>query len=228
MHPTHIPLRVATGAFILNSGITKLKAGEEEQQQMHGWASSTYPFLKDLKPGEFTKLLAYGEIGLGAALLLPTVPSAVAGGALAAFGAGLTGMYLKTPGMTQDDGIRPTGEGTGLAKDVWLVGAGLTLAMQSFLSGTKSAAQSVADGVAGAAGAVAGGVTGAASSVGHGITDAVSGAASSVGHGLSGAVGAGASKGKGGVHSLLDSAHDKREDLADALADLAESLVGKR
>lgn len=213
MHPTHVPLRVATGAFILNSGLGKLKAGEEEQQQMHGWASSTYPFLKDLKPGEFTKLLAYGEIGLGAALLLPTVPSAVAGGALAAFGAGLTGMYLKTPGMTQEDGIRPTAEGTGLAKDVWLVGAGLTLAMQSFLSGTKHAAQSVADGVAGAAGAVAGGVTGAASSVGHGIT---------------GAVGKGASKGKGGVHSLLDSAHDKREDLADALADLAESLVGTR
>lgn len=213
MHPTHVPLRVATGAFILNSGLGKLKAGEEEQQQMHGWASNTYPFLKDLKPGEFTKLLAYGEIGLGAALLLPTVPSAVAGGALAAFGAGLTGMYLKTPGMTQEDGIRPTAEGTGLAKDVWLVGAGLTLAMQSFLSGTKHAAQSVADGV-----------SNAASSVGTGI----SGAASSVGAGLTGAVGAGAAKSRGGVHSLLDTAHDKREDLADALADLAESIVGRR
>lgn len=213
MHPTHVPLRVVTGAYILNSGLNKLKAGEEEQQQMHGWASSVYPFLGELKPKEFSKLLGYGEIGLGAALLLPTVPSAVAGGALAAFGAGLTGMYLKTPGMTQDDGIRPTTEGTGLAKDVWLVGAGLTLAMQSFLSGTKHAAQSVAGGVAGAAGAVAGGVTGAASSVGSGLTSAV---------------GAGASKSKGGVHSLLDSAHDKREELADTLADLAESLVGKR
>lgn len=213
MHPTHVPLRLATGAFILNSGLGKLKAGEEEQQKMHGWASSTYPFLKDLKPGEFSKLLAYGEIGLGAALLLPTVPSAVAGTALAAFGAGLTGLYLNTPGMTQDDGIRPTQEGTGPAKDVWLVGAGLTLAMQSFLSGTKSAAKSVA-----------GGVSGAVGSVGSGI----SGAAGSVGSGIAGAVGAGASKGKGGVSSLLDTAHDKREDLADALADLAESLVGRR
>ena len=213
MHPTHVPLRLATGAFILNSGLGKLKAGEEEQQQMHGWASGAYPFLKDCRPGEFSKLLAYGEIGLGAALLLPTVPSAVAGTALAAFGAGLTGMYLNTPGMTQDDGIRPTQEGTGLAKDVWLVGAGLTLAMQSFLSGTKSAAKSVA-----------GGVSGAVGSVGSGI----SGAAGSVGSGIAGAVGAGASKGKGGVSSLLDTAHDKREDLADALADLAESLVGRR
>lgn len=213
MHPTHVPLRVVTGAYILNSGVNKLKAGEEEAQQMHGWASSVYPFLGELKPKEFSKLLGYGEIGLGAALLLPTVPSAIAGGALAAFGAGLTGMYLKTPGMTKDDGIRPTAEGTSLAKDVWLVGAGLTLAMQSFLSGTKHAAQSVADGV-----------SNAATSVGTGISDA----ATSVGSGLTGAVGAGATKSRGGVHSLLDTAHDKREDLADALADLAESIVGKR
>src|SRR5690606_4995210 len=104
MHPTHVPLRVATGAFIVNSGLNKLKAGEEEQEQMHGWASSVYPMFKDMKAGDFTKLLGYGEIGVGALLLLPTVPSAVAGSALAAFGAGLTGMYLKTPGMTQEDG----------------------------------------------------------------------------------------------------------------------------
>lgn len=206
MHPTHVPLRVATGAYVLNSGINKLKAGEEEQQEMHGWASSVYPVFKDLKAGEFTKLLAYGEIGLGAALLIPKVPSAVAGAGLAAFGAGLTGLYLNTPGMTEDDGIRPTKEGTGLAKDVWLVGAGLTLATQSFLSGTAAAAKNVA----------------------HGISDA----ASSVGHGITGAVGAGAAKSRSGVAGLfdsaLDTAHDKREDLADALADLAESLVGRR
>lgn len=29
--------------------------------------------------------------------------------------------------MTLDDGIRPSPEGVGVAKDVWLVGAGLTL-----------------------------------------------------------------------------------------------------
>lgn len=217
MHPTHIPLRVATGAYILNSGINKLKAGEEEQEEMHGWASSVYPVFKELKAGEFSKLLAYGEIGLGAALLIPKVPSAVAGGALAAFGAGLTGLYLNTPGMTEDDGVRPTKDGTGLAKDVWLVGAGLTLATQSFLSGTAAAARGVAQGV-----------SNAASSVGSGISDA----ASSVGSGISGAVGAGAAKSRSGVAGLFDSAmdtaHDKREDLADALADLAESLVGRR
>ncbi len=203
MHPTHVPIRVATGAYILNSGLTKLKADEETQEQLHGWASSVYPVFKDMRSGDFTKLLGYGEVGLGALLLLPTVPSAVAGGALASFGAGLVGMYLKTPGMTQEDGIRPTSEGVATAKDVWLVGAGLTLAMQSFLSGTRHAARSVADGV-----------TGAASSVRQGVSDAVSGA-----------VGSASSSASGGVKGLLSSAHHAREDLADALADLAESMV---
>lgn len=210
MHPTHVPLRLTTGAFIVNSGLNKLKADQEAAEQMHGWASSVYPMFKDMKPAEFTKLLGYGEIGVGALLLLPTVPSAVAGGVLAAFGSGLVGMYLNTPGMTQDDGIRPTEEGTAVAKDVWLVGAGLTLAMQSFLSGTKHAAEAVAGGVTGAAGAVAGGVTGAASSVASGVT---------------GAMGSGSTKAEKGVKGLLSSAHDARADLADTLADLAESLV---
>ncbi|WP_202613672.1 hypothetical protein [Ornithinimicrobium cerasi] len=210
MHPTHVPIRLATGAYILNSGLNKLKADEEGQEQMHGWASSVYPMFKDMKAGDFTKLLGYGEIGVGALLLLPTVPSAIAGGALAAFGAGLTGMYLKTPGMTESDGVRPTTEGTSLAKDVWLVGAGLTLASQSFLSGTKHAAQAVAGGVSNAAGAVTGGVAGVAGSVASGVTGAVHSGSS------------GASK---GVKGLLESAHDAREELADALADLAESML---
>lgn len=203
MHPTHVPIRVVTGAYILNSGLTKLKADEEAQEQMHGWASGVYPVFKDMKAGDFTKLLGYGEIGLGAMLLLPTVPSAVAGSALAAFGAGLVGMYLKTPSMTLEDGIRPSPEGVATAKDAWLVGAGLTLAMQSFLSGTKHAARSVADGV-----------TGAASSVAHGVSGAVTGA-----------VGSASSSASGGVKGLLSSAQHAREDLADALSDLADAMV---
>ena len=57
------------------------------------------------------------------------------------------GMYLKTPSMTQEDGIRPTQEGTGVAKDVWLVGAGLTLLTQGLTSATKAGAKSVGRGV---------------------------------------------------------------------------------
>ena len=39
----------------------------------------------------------------------------------------LVGMYFKTPSMTRDDGIRPSQEGTAPAKDICLVGVGLTL-----------------------------------------------------------------------------------------------------
>lgn len=141
MHPTHIPLRAATGAYILNSGLSKLGADEETAQGMHGMATGAYPFLDVLEPKTFAMALACGEIALGGALLAPMVPSAVAGTALAGFGAGLVGMYLRTPGMTREDGIRPTQEGTAVAKDIWLVGAGLTLATQSFLSGTKAVAK---------------------------------------------------------------------------------------
>ena len=42
-------------------------------------------------------------------------------------------MYFKTPSMTLDDGIRPSHEGMALAKDIWLVGAGLTLVGQGIL-----------------------------------------------------------------------------------------------
>lgn len=156
MHPTHIPLRAVTGAFILNSGLNKLGADQEAAEGMHGMAAGAYPFLSGMDPKSFAEVLAYGEIALGAALLAPMVPSAVAGTALAGFGAGLVGMYLRTPGMTREDGIRPTEAGTGLAKDVWLVGAGLTLATQSFLSGTKAVAKNAGRSARGAAGNLAG------------------------------------------------------------------------
>lgn len=141
MHPTHIPLRVATGAFILNSGIGKLGADEETAAGLHGMAAGAYPVFEDVEPQLFARLLAYGEIALGAALLLPKVPSAAAGVGLAGFGASLVGLYLRTPGLTEEDGIRPSPDGVPIAKDVWLVGAGLTLATQGALSGVKSAAK---------------------------------------------------------------------------------------
>lgn len=151
MHPTHIPLRVTAGAFILNSGLGKIGASPEAAEGYHGMASTAYPVFKNVKPKDFTEALAYGEIALGTALLAPMVPSAVAGTALAGFGAGLVGMYLKLPGMTREDGIRPTEQGLGLAKDVWLVGAGLTLATQSAFGAARSAAKNASSSAKGLA-----------------------------------------------------------------------------
>jgi hypothetical protein len=122
-----LPGRVTAGAFILNAGLGKWSADEETAARLHGMAVGTYPLLAKLKPKDFARLLSVGEITLGAALLLPVVPAAVAGAGLTAFSASLLGLYARTPGMTREDGIRPSQQGTPLAKDVWMLGIGIGL-----------------------------------------------------------------------------------------------------
>lgn len=139
MNLTHAPLRLATGAYILNSGLTKLGADQATAEQLHGFASTAYPALAGQQPAAFTRRVAIAEIALGAALITPKVPSALVGVALAGFGAGLLGLYARVPGMRQPGTIRPTADGTALAKDVWLVGAGATLSLQGFANGAKRA-----------------------------------------------------------------------------------------
>jgi hypothetical protein len=93
----------------------------------HGMAVGTYPFLSKMKPKDFVRLLAASEIALGTALLLPVVPAALAGAGLTAFASGLLGLYARTPGMTKEGSLQPTQQGIALAKDVWMLGIGLTL-----------------------------------------------------------------------------------------------------
>jgi hypothetical protein len=123
----HLPPRIATGAFILNSGIGKLSADDATAAQLHGFAVGTYPFLGKVKPGDFVRVLAATEIALGAALLIPVVPAAVAGAGLAAFAGSLLGLYARTPGMRKPGSPLPTQEGTALFKDIWMAGIGLGL-----------------------------------------------------------------------------------------------------
>jgi hypothetical protein len=132
----HLPQRIATGAFILNSGIGKLSADEATAEQLHGFAVGTYPFLAKLKPKDFVRLLAGAEIALGAALVLPVVPSALAGAGLAAFSGGLLGLYVKTPGMRKEGTPFPTQQGIPLAKDVWMLGVGLGLVLDDLTDGS--------------------------------------------------------------------------------------------
>lgn len=128
MRLSHVPLRVATGAFIINAGLTKLGADDDDSAKMlHDTASATYPFLASVEPRTFVKGLGASEVLVGGALLAPMVPAWLAGAALTAFSGGLLGVYLKTPGMTMQDSVRPTQKGTPLAKDVWMLGSGLSL-----------------------------------------------------------------------------------------------------
>jgi uncharacterized membrane protein YphA (DoxX/SURF4 family) len=131
----HAPLRLATGAFILNSGINKWTAQDEDVHKgVHSMASTAYPQVESIDPKLFTKVLAGGEIALGTALLTPLVSPGMAGAALTAFSGGLVGMYLKTPWMREGGSLRPSNNGTAIAKDVWMLGIGLALVIDAVTS----------------------------------------------------------------------------------------------
>jgi uncharacterized membrane protein YphA (DoxX/SURF4 family) len=127
------PVRLATGAYIMNSGINKLSADEGTAAWLHDAASAAFPALKRVEPKLFTTVLAVGECTVGAALLLPVVPAGLAGLALLGLGGALTAMYVRTPAW-HDRYLRPTAEGTAYAKDVWLAGAGAGLLLDAALA----------------------------------------------------------------------------------------------
>lgn len=148
MSLAQLPIRLTTGAFVLNSGISKLSLSDEEAEGLQQMAANGVPMLADMSPSAFRRFIAFTEIGVGAAQLIPKVPGWLAGSALSAFSAGMLNMYLNTPGMTKDDGVRPTQEGTPVAKDVWMLGAGATMIIDSMMNTTsrrkKSAKRRVA------------------------------------------------------------------------------------
>ena len=127
MKLSHIPLRVAIGAFFLNSGLSKQGLEGQAAEGLHGMAAGALPVVKKIPANSFARLLSGSEIAIGGALLAPFVSSRIAGAALTGFSAGLVQLYLKTPGLRQAGSIKPTPDGIALAKDVWLLGAGLTL-----------------------------------------------------------------------------------------------------
>ncbi|MCU1666329.1 MAG: rane protein [Pseudonocardia sp.] len=129
-----LPMRLTAGAYILNSGLQKWSADEQTAGALHGMASNAYPMLKQVDPPRFLRGLAAAEIGLGAALVLPAVPALLAGAGLTAFSAGLLGLYVRTPGMREEGSLRPSQQGTPLAKDVWLLGIGVGLVVDALTS----------------------------------------------------------------------------------------------
>jgi hypothetical protein len=48
----------------------------------------------------------------------------------------LVGFYVRTPGM-HDSKMRPTQDGTALAKDIWMAGIGIGLIVDAALSESK-------------------------------------------------------------------------------------------
>jgi uncharacterized membrane protein YphA (DoxX/SURF4 family) len=123
----HIPTRLATGAFVFHSGWEKWHGDEATANAIHGFAVGAYPMLQGLAPTRFLKLLAVGEMAVGAVLVLPIIPAAKAGAALTGFSGALLGLYARTPGMRKPNSIWPTQQGTAISKDIWMLGIGLGL-----------------------------------------------------------------------------------------------------
>jgi hypothetical protein len=118
---------VATGAFILHAGIGKWRGTPETAAGVHGMAAGAFPFLRDIPPEKFLRMLAAAEIATGAALLTPFVPNKLAGAALTAFSGSLLTMYWRTPALRKSGSVWPTPAGTAVSKDVWMLGIGLGL-----------------------------------------------------------------------------------------------------
>ena len=136
MSLTQLPARLTAGAFVLNAGLGKKDLPEDAAEQMQAMASAGVPALQKLTPAQFKTFLTVTEVGIGAALLAPFVPGWLAGAALTAFSGGLLNMYRKTPGLTID-GIRPTEEGTAIAKDVFMLGIGASLIIDSLTTRSR-------------------------------------------------------------------------------------------
>jgi uncharacterized membrane protein YkgB len=128
-----VPVRVATGGFILHTGLEKWNGDEERAKALHGMAAAAYPFLEEVPPTTFLKLLAAGEITVGSLLLAPTVPNKIAGAALTGFSGSLLTMYIRTPALHKEGSIWPTQAGVPVSKDVWMLGIGLGLLIDAAL-----------------------------------------------------------------------------------------------
>jgi hypothetical protein len=133
--PWHLPVRLAAGAYILNSGLSKLEASDEHAAQLKGAAATAFPQFADMDPQQFVALLSTAEIVLGTALVaVPFVSPLLAGLGLLGFAGSLNRLYLRAPGMRHEGTVRPTQQGTPFAKDVWLTGIGAALVLDSLLA----------------------------------------------------------------------------------------------
>jgi uncharacterized membrane protein YphA (DoxX/SURF4 family) len=126
-----VPVRLATGAFFLNSGFSKRNLPSEKATRLYGFATTAFPEFKSLDSQTFAKLLSSAEIAIGSSLVLPFVPSWLAGAGLTAFSLGLMRLYLNVPGLREEGSLRPSEQGIAIAKDSWLVGVGLGLLLDS-------------------------------------------------------------------------------------------------
>jgi hypothetical protein len=134
-----LPGRIATGGYILHTGWEKWNGDEARAKAVHSMAANAFPMLKDIPPTQFMKALAVGEMAVGATLLAPVVPGALAGLALTGFSGSLLALYARTPVLRRPGSIWPSQAGIGVSKDVWMLGIGLDMIVGALTDGRKQA-----------------------------------------------------------------------------------------
>lgn len=123
----HLPLRLATGAYILNAGLGKRHASDEVVDHLQSSAAKVIPAVKGWDKAAFRTAISTTEMTVGGLLLAPFVSSRLAGAALGAFSGGLLTMYLRTPELRLEGSVRPSPAGSAIAKDSWMFGIALNL-----------------------------------------------------------------------------------------------------
>jgi uncharacterized membrane protein YphA (DoxX/SURF4 family) len=145
MQLRNIPTRVATGAFILHSGIEKWNGGHEQAAGLQQMAAGAFPEVEKVQPPTFLRALAIAEIATGAVLLAPFVSPIRAGAALTAFSGGLVTLYARTPSLRQPNSIWPSEQGLGVSKDIWMLGIGLGLVLGGIKDNVDKVTGAVSD-----------------------------------------------------------------------------------
>jgi hypothetical protein len=134
----HVPVRLATGAIILDQGLSKLGADDDTAKWLHGQAVQAFPRFQEMDPKDFVQLLSASEIALGTALLgIGFVPSSLAGLGLGAFGGSLTRLYLRAPGTRRAGSLAPSQQGITLAKDSWMLAIGTALVLDAVFGSSR-------------------------------------------------------------------------------------------
>lgn len=128
-----IPLRLASGPFLVWTGTRKLQHPERGEALL-GSAAHSLPQLVDVfgnEPDRFARFLGGVELLLGAWVGSGVRPRA-SGLALAGFAAGTLSLLFTNP-ANRVAGSRwePSAQGMPIAKDLWLLAAGLSLALDA-------------------------------------------------------------------------------------------------
>lgn len=132
-----LPPRLACGAFLLHTGFSKRTLNAETAAGLRDQAARVFPALGKMDPVLFGKLLSTFEISLGTALVIPIVPTWLVSAGLIGFSGMLMGVYLKTPELTQNNGIRPSPAGMPIARDVFMLGSAIGLFIEEMTQHTK-------------------------------------------------------------------------------------------